>query len=179
MSTNVSVNQADDQRGIMLRKYSPDRAPIFIRCLSSVHVRLDDLDHPDTHPIRCFSLLHGIFLNQHGHARADWRRSDCLLQVGQGEPGERQRLPVENIDGIRALRRGLFRPAARVATADREVGDLRGDLAQGHCATRHTLRVRRYCRVAGPDAQFLRGRYNLWRGPARRCHRLPCSRWLC
>ena len=138
-----------------------------------MHVRLDDSDHPDPHPVRCFALLHGILLDQHGHAGPHRRRPDRLLQARSREPGERQRLPVEDIDGFRVVHRRLLHLRARLSPAEPGMGDLRGALAKGHCAARGAVHDRWHCGVARPDAQRLADRHHLWRRPARRRDRLP------
>ena len=87
--------------------------------------------------------------------------------------GERQRLPVEDIDGFRVVHRRLLHPGARVSPAEPGLGDLRRALAQGHRAARGAVHGRRHCGVARPDAQRLPDRHHLWRRPARRRDRLP------
>src|SRR3979411_1128377 len=88
-------------------------------------------------------------------------------------PRKPQRLPVEGIDGLRAVYRRLLCPGARLSPAKPGVGDLHRALVQGHCAARSAVHDRWYCCVACPDAQWLAGRHHLWRRPSRRRDRLP------
>ena len=87
--------------------------------------------------------------------------------------GERQRLPVEDIDGFRVVHRRLLHHRARVSPAKPGLGDLRRALAKGHCAARGAVHGRWHCSVARPDTQRLPDRHHLWRRPARRRDRLP------
>jgi hypothetical protein len=73
-----------------------------------MHVSVDGSDHPNTHTIRGFPLLHGLLLDQHGNAGSHGRRSDSLFQAEPYRSKECLCLLVTDIDSIRALSRNLF-----------------------------------------------------------------------
>ena len=82
-----------------------------------MHVYVDVANNPDPNSVGRIPLLHGVLLDQHGHAGADSWRAHRLFQTQSNQRQQRFELFVENIDRL-CSERGFLLPDPACVTPD-------------------------------------------------------------